>query len=953
MPTIVTGFLGIFSLLTVLVFYLASLAISTNLSPQGCRMSWMSPSYVQQTNFNANWSPLSGRYSLWLYREVGWDLLQERQRENSLPVLFIPGNAGSSHQVRSIASSATRQYFSSPHVVSETFESRSVKPLDFFAVEFNEDLSAFHSSTLESQIAYSRQAISYILSLYPLDTKILIVGHSMGGVVATSLLPSGNISAIITMSTPHTLPPARFDYRIDKLYHRLQTILRDDPTPIVSICGGATDLMIPSESCVLPKTTHDIFRRTVFTSALEGAWTGVGHREMVWCHQVRWRVARSALELGPASTLSSRAAILDKWLRDGHSPPPSLDQKSDFDPTNVEMLALGQILRLNEPRNPKGYLLPVDADPSVEVPQKITVLVSQGAIASVSPQNAIDLRLSIFSCTGPSAADCLSLKPDTLKLVPNPGSRKVFPVPQEGSDESEGVVFYEALIPRIDAQQWIGVKVDGADGRGWVMAGISQQTQIVSPVSTLALALTSQSVRIPTGSGLTSSFTFPKLISNALVVYRVTTQRYATSSCIDTLFPPLLMHTSHTTETHYFPLTSVNNGRTLLHAHLGAPFIDHNFHLPSYVNLTIISSADPECRRALAEFRITIDWTATLGRWASRYLHTLVSWAAGVASLVVFFGWAKHDTGAAMPTVGQALSIYGRYMLRYLLPASVIFSVIPILEWAFTGNRGVVFFAPIAPLILLTASGLVCVVWWMLSLLLKITGKLNSLVSTRRAEHVGVPKSTVLSLSLICLVIFIFVPWQVAYVGCWLLHLHTCASSAHQLASLGQDTSVEAVPLVIRSGRNVEDTEEVPPSRERPPLDDINTKRDSLNHNLHILVLMTWLLPLTAPVLAVWVRTLLTAGYTTPFDSDHNFLAVLPFLIFADFASWAPARLFEKTQLEKRLPLRWLFAFVAGTAFIFGSRKPYLVLDVARVAMWVIVIGRIGRRYWGGRHWII
>lgn len=144
--------------------------------------------------------------------------------------------------------------------------------------------------------------------------------------------------------------------------------------------------------------------------------------------------------------------------------------------------------------------------------------------------------------------------------------------------------------------------------------------------------------------------------------------------------------------------------------------------------------------------------------------------------------------------------------------------------------------------------------------------------------------------------IFIFVPWQVAYVGCWLLHLHTCASSAHQLTSLGQGISVEAIPLVIRSGRNVEDTEEVPPPRERPPLDVINTKRDNLNHNLHILVLMTWLLPLTAPVLAVWVRTLLTAGYTTPFDSDHNFLAVLPFLIFTDFASWTPVRLFEKTQ---------------------------------------------------------
>lgn len=43
------------------------------LSPQGCRMSWMSPSYVLQTEFNELWTPLSRRYSLWLYRELEWD----------------------------------------------------------------------------------------------------------------------------------------------------------------------------------------------------------------------------------------------------------------------------------------------------------------------------------------------------------------------------------------------------------------------------------------------------------------------------------------------------------------------------------------------------------------------------------------------------------------------------------------------------------------------------------------------------------------------------------------------------------------------------------------------------------------------------------------------------------------------------------------------------------------
>lgn len=54
------------------------------------------------------------------------------------------------------------------------------------------------------------------------------------------------------------------------------------------------------------------------------------------------------------------------------------------------------------------------------------------------------------------------------------------------------------------------------------------------------------------------------------------------------------------------------------------------------------------------------------------------------------------------------------------------------------------------------------------------------------------------------------------------------------------------------------------------------------NQNTHILLLMTWLLPLVAPVLAVWVRTVQTAGYTTPFNGDHNVFKVAPVLVLVD-----------------------------------------------------------------------
>jgi len=323
------------------------------------------------------------------------------------------------------------------------------------------------------------------------------MGHSMGGIVATSLLPSGNISAIITMSTPHTLPPARFDSRIDALYDKLQLTLDQDPTPIISICGGATDMLIPSESCILPQTSNNIFRRTVFTSALEGAWTGVGHREMVWCHQVRWRVARAALELGGASTLPLRTTLLDRWLRDGHSlPPNTLKAEEDYtldisDTSLVETLAPGKNLLLRSPRISKTYLLPVKRDSISSASQKFTVLVSRGSISSVAPQNPLLLRVSIFGCTTSSASlhsalRCITLKPDTLKLIPNPISGRVFPVPDEGSDESEGTVLYESHVPYIQIEeQWIGIKVDGADGQGWITAGLSVDRPVHSAVNTL------------------------------------------------------------------------------------------------------------------------------------------------------------------------------------------------------------------------------------------------------------------------------------------------------------------------------------------------------------------------------------------------------------------------------------------------------------------------------------
>jgi len=98
------------------------------------------------------------------------------------------------------------------------------------------------------------------------------------------------------------------------------------------------------------------------------------------------------------------------------------------------------------------------------------------------------------------------------------------------------------------------------------------------------------------------------------------------------------------------------------------------------------------------------------------------------------------------------------------------------------------------------------------------------------------------------------------------------------------------------------------------------------------------------------VRTLATAGWATPFDGDHNFLYVAPFLFFVDWA-WTCVRkhgkvkLFQTSRIEK-VSARWLMAVIAFVAFIYGPRFNYLIFDYASINMGMILVLRVGSRYY-------
>jgi GPI inositol-deacylase len=276
----------------------------------------------------------------------------------------------------------------------------------------------------------------------------------------------------------------------------------------------------------------------VFTTCMEGTWTGVGHREMVWCHQVRWRVARAALELGSAPNNAAKGTVLSRWFRD------EVDQEhlaqSDLltmDKSIVTRIPAGHRLVLRHVSRQSGmYLLPLSSG----LASHFILYVSRGTVGSLSPHHAPELQVFVYRCRT-SAENCLPLQPRSLKLIPNPSLRTSFPLP-EGVDESDGIIRFEAMVDSKGAvasneEEWIGVAIQGeGDSRSWVVGGIEQEHVEGSDVgkfgeevvcarfhtSDSITALLWSKISIPVDpAALSVTISMPHVLSNSLVVYRI------------------------------------------------------------------------------------------------------------------------------------------------------------------------------------------------------------------------------------------------------------------------------------------------------------------------------------------------------------------------------------------------------------------------------------------------
>lgn len=538
-----------------------------------CLMTYSSPSFLRLHSFGREYSRLgAGPWGLYLYREAGWDPdpfpssgkvkledfeegLPVQLHLTGTPVIFVPGNAGSFRQARSLASTSTRLYYDLPSVrrKSSLFPKVSAggRPLDWFALDFNDDFSAFHGQTLRDQAEYLADSIRYVLSLYhrkplsrsssssllPDPTSVIVVAHSMGGIVARAAIlhshfQANSIATLITIATPHTVPPASVDRAIDTVYSEINAKWRDSPPSdlaFISIGGGLSDTTISSESVslssLLPQNHSSSV--TVFASTLIG--TPVDHLALLWCSQILQSLASALIQIvdvrnpegviGLPNRLDKIRNALVGNLESALTkplPPSSPASSPNFTFSHVTQLSLGE--RLTLPSLSKisstssvkiAYALPVPKTrtytsnkifsliTSAEVGRSKDAKIEVWACVSFTPSHLPSEEAPAFAHSDGKANQCTPLAPAHLSHLPaspHPSSLAARLHPDERKSLQLVEVSSEGLV-----EEWIIVIVkSGGETEAWVMAEWADGEKRVKVIEKTGLRMSTLPVHPPT-----------------------------------------------------------------------------------------------------------------------------------------------------------------------------------------------------------------------------------------------------------------------------------------------------------------------------------------------------------------------------------------------------------------------------------------------------------------------
>ena len=248
--------------------------------PNDCHMTYMLPQYkkVLLSKNATELGPQLGKYNLYVYTERGVGDVQAKSQLQLQPVLFVPGNAGSYKQVRSIASEAARR------TKALERDNRLLTKFVFYAIDFREEFSAFNGETLMSQTRFTDFCVREILSKHGAGSRLILLGHSMGGVIAHGVAKMYNydqstVRGIVTLNTPHKHPVFAHSLALNSYYRSInrqnETANGVNGIPMVSIGGGFRDSLVNTKLTEIGYINNSF---SAISSSIPGVWASADHQ---------------------------------------------------------------------------------------------------------------------------------------------------------------------------------------------------------------------------------------------------------------------------------------------------------------------------------------------------------------------------------------------------------------------------------------------------------------------------------------------------------------------------------------------------------------------------------------------------------------------------------------------------------------------------------------------------
>lgn len=581
-------------------------------------------------------------------------------------------------------------------------KSKGLRELDFFTADFNEDITAFHGQTMLDQAEYLNDAVAYVLSLYhdpksprrdldqPDPTSVIIIGHSMGGIVARTMLTLPNyqansINTIITLSSPHARAPVSFDEDVVTTYKKIngywrdsysQTWATDNPlshVTLISLAGGGLDTIVPSDYASLASLVPASHGFTVFTSTIPNVWTGCDHLAILWCDQLRKVIAKALFEVidvrRPSQTKSraERMHVFRKLFLTGMEDDVNRNAQNQDAKTHItlenetnKILSSNErlvIRELGKDSTAQTHLLRIPVLLDSTLGKKFTLLSDQPIHEFGNPQNIDVLLCSIYPLQNSGNSVLLQREIDagSTRLICKSAASDLIQLPASTPSSTypfktiEPFSYFQYNIEDISDYQFVAiVDKNKSSKNGWIIAEFSNQvtSEVQSQVGLWQLLTNGFHIKLPAGRPMMMDIKIPAIFSS-LLVYKL---RLGTQSCADgSLFTPFVrQYIQEPYESKYF----VNVKEADINFHGRSPFMP-----PSLRSATVSKGlslqvwSDPTCGTSM-DLSLIPDIRGSLGKLVMRYRTVYPSIPLVVIALVLRKQFVIHDK------TGKLLQLY-------------------------------------------------------------------------------------------------------------------------------------------------------------------------------------------------------------------------------------------------------------------------------------------------------